>query len=102
MIVYSVKINIRKIVEEEWLIWMKNVHIKEVMSTNYFSDWKIYKIIIPESLDNESSYIIEYLTDSLEKYEAYVKNESRRLQEDHIKKFGGKFTASRSVMEIIP
>jgi len=102
MIVYSVKINIRKIVEEEWLIWMKNVHIKEVMSTNYFSDWKIYKIIIPESLDNESSYIIEYLTDSLEKYEAYVKNESRRLQEDHKIFFGGKFTASRSVMEIVP
>ncbi|HLG32243.1 MAG TPA: DUF4286 family protein [Ignavibacteriaceae bacterium] len=101
MIVYSVKINIKKNVEKEWLSWMKEIHIKDVMNTNYFTDWQIFKIIFPESLQDESGYLIEYKTDSLTNYEAYVKNESKRLQDDHIKKFEGKFTTSRSVMEIV-
>jgi hypothetical protein len=101
MIVYSVKININSKIEKEWLQWMKEEHIKDVLDTKYFSDWNLYKVLIPSGIENEVSYVIEYITDSIEKYEAYVKNVSKRIQEEHRKKFSGNFTAARSVMQII-
>jgi len=102
MIIYRVTVVIKKDVEESWLEWMKEIHIKEVMKTGYFTDWEMQKQIIPELAADESIYIINYKTSSLDQYNEYLMKEAPRLQKEHTEKFYGKFKASRSVYQIIP
>ena len=42
MILYNVTISIDTSVEEDWLQWMKEIHIPDVMNTGLFIDNKIY------------------------------------------------------------
>jgi len=101
LIIYSVTVVIKKDVEESWLEWMKEIHIKEVMKTGYFTDWEMQKQIIPELAADESTYVIDYKTSSLDQYNEYLMKEAPRLQKEHTEKFYGKFKASRAVFKII-
>ena len=101
MIIYSVTVVIKKDVEESWLEWMKEIHIKDVMKTGYFEDWEMQKQIIPELAANESTYITDYKTSSLDQYNEYLMKEAPRLQKDHIEKFSNKFRASRAIYQLI-
>jgi hypothetical protein len=102
MIIYSVTILIKKEVEDSWLEWMQKTHIKDVMDTGYFTDWEMQKQLIPEISADESAYIINYKSLSLDQYNEYLKNEAPRLQKEHTDKFSGKFRATRAVYQIIP
>jgi hypothetical protein len=101
MIIYSVTVLIKKDVEKSWLEWMKEIHIPNVMKTGYFLDWKLRKLLLPEVSRDESSYVIEYTLQSLEKYNEYAKKAAPQLQKEHTEKFSGKFKASRAVYKII-
>ena len=45
MFVYNVTVSIDESVREEWLNWMKNVHVPDVMSTGLFIESRILKVI---------------------------------------------------------
>ena len=68
MIVYSVTITINKDIESEWLKWMKEIHIPEVINTGYFKDWNLQKLILPADKENEMTFRIEYFLSSFEDY----------------------------------
>jgi len=53
MIIYSVTVTISKDAESDWLKWMKNVHIPDVIRTGYFLSWQMQKLIMPEDLSGE-------------------------------------------------
>ncbi len=99
MINYNVTLNIKKDVEVEWLKWMKDEHIPDIMKTDYFDSWSMFKILVPAGMPDESTYIVKYTADSIEKYEEYASKEAPRLQKEHVDKFIGKFTASRAILE---
>lgn len=99
MVIYSVTVTIKRDVEEQWVNWMKEIHIDEVMATGYFESWKMMKMLIPASTTDEVTYIVQYSVRSMEKYQEYAKNEAARLQSEHAQNFPGKFKAARAVLE---
>jgi hypothetical protein len=101
MIIYRVKVVIKKDVEKSWLEWMKKEHINDVMKTGYFLDWEMQKLLLPEIAADESSCVISYKLLSLEQYDEYLKKEAPRLQKEHKEKFSGKYKASRAVYQLI-
>jgi len=101
MIIYSVTIYINKDVEKEWLEWMKNIHISEVMNTGYFNSYKIYKVIVPAHSPDETAYCIQYDCKSMNDYNEYMGKHASRLQREHTVKFQNKIKAARALMEEI-
>jgi Domain of unknown function (DUF4286) len=101
MIIYSVTINVKKDSEVEWLHWMKSTHIPDILKSGNFSNYKIFKILIPTGLPDESTFVVQYETDSFEKYKNYSETEAARLQRAHAAKFLDKITTARAIMEEI-
>lgn len=97
MIVYSVTITIEASVEAEWVEWMKNVHIPDVLRTGCFSECRIYKVIGAEGED--PVYAMQYSCGSVEEYHRYRDNFAPALQKDHTDRFAGRFSGSRQVLE---
>ncbi len=101
MIVYSVSVMIKNTILDDWLNWMKNEHIPEVMATGYFLNYKILKTLIPSEDADERVFIIQYTLNSIEDYYNYAEKFSPTLQRKFQEKFSGKFTANRTVLELI-
>lgn len=100
MFIYSVTIAIDKNLEKEWLEWMIQKHIPDVMNTGCFLEYNIYQVYSALSEDL-STYNIQYLFEKVEDLEKYQKEFSSQLQKEHKDKFEGKFVATRTVLKKI-
>ena len=97
MIIYNVTISLDPSIHKEWLDWMINKHIPDVMDTGYFLENKICKLLV----DDEVTYAIQYMCKDTNTLEMYQKKCARNLQEEHNEKFRNKFGAFRTILEII-
>lgn len=97
MIIYNVTINIDDDAHDEWLIWMKKVHIPEVVATGCFSSGSMYKLLVDEQ--SGTSYSIQYRAPNMMAVNNYLEKFAPGLRNEVEKKFGGKFTAFRTLLE---
>ncbi|MAZ58625.1 MAG: hypothetical protein CMP56_04390 [Flavobacteriales bacterium] len=96
MIIYSIEICLEKEITQEWLSWMKSKHIPDVMKTNLFIQFKMFK-----NIDVQNTYTIQYELNSMKEYLKYEKEFASNLQKEHIEKFKGKFQAKRRLLNNI-
>jgi len=98
MILYNVTVAIDKKVENDWLIWMKNVHIPEVMETNMFIDYKFFKVLNTDDPEG-SSYSVQYFAESLKQIQMYMGMFAPELQQKALIKYPDKIAAFRTLLE---
>ena len=99
MILYNVTINIDSTIHQEWLTWMKEIHIPEVMETGCFTENKVCRILAEE--EGGMSYSIQYFAPNMATYIKYQTEFAPSLQLEHTKRYGGKFGAFRTLLEVI-
>jgi hypothetical protein len=101
MIIYIITTTVKNEYEKEWLQWVKEKRIPEIINTGYFKSYRMYKIKIPTNLEGEVTYVVQYECESMKGYTAYAEKDSKRLQAEYPSKFIGKVTTSRTVLESI-
>lgn len=99
-VIYNVTIKIEYSIHEEWLAWMKEIHIPDVMKTGYFTSWKLTRIL-EEPDEHGVGYAIQYQASRIEDLVSYQKNDAQRLQKEHAEKYGNQYVAFRTVLEIL-
>jgi Domain of unknown function (DUF4286) len=99
MIIYNVTVKIDRAVADEWLAWMLDVHIPEVMNTGLFTENHVLKVLVedPEGL----TYSIQYYCKSMADYEKYRDEFAPALQAETQKKYKDRFVAFRTLLEVI-
>lgn len=100
MILYNVTVNIDANIEEEWLAYMKNEHIPEVLKTGCFSDNKIFRLLNDQEGEGVN-YAMMYYADSMEKIELYMNKYAEGLQRASLERFKDRFVAYRSLLESV-
>jgi len=98
MYIYNVTVTIEVSILNEWMKWMKEEHIPDVMRTGLFIENKICKLITEEP---EITFAIQYTFHTMTNFEKYQKEFAPRLQQEHKEKFKDKFAAFRTILEII-
>lgn len=99
MIIYNVTVNIDEDVSAEWLQWMREVHVPDVMKTGMFTESRICRVLAEEA--GGYTYAIQYTCKEMSIYEKYRDEFAPLLQQETAKKFGGKFVAFRTLLEVI-
>jgi hypothetical protein len=99
MLLYNVTIIIEEAAAEEWLQYMNEIHIPEVMATGKFVSNRLLKIL--DSPNEGVSFCSQYVLENLVDYEDYQQNYAPKLQADLQQKFENKFVAFRTLMEFI-
>lgn len=99
MFIYNVTVNIEDSVHEEWLTWMRNEHIPEVMKTGLFEEYRFSRVMVDE--ESGITYSVQYLVKDLETLKLYNEMYAPALQNEHRNRYEGKFVAFRTVMEIV-
>jgi hypothetical protein len=99
MFIYNVTVNISDDIHQQWLRYMKEQHICDVMKTGCFIDSQIVKVLYVE--DEGHTYSIQYKFLEMADIEKYQKEHAQALQAEHKNKFGEKYTAFRTLLQII-
>ena len=99
MIIYNVTVSVEECIKEDWLTWMQDVHIPEVMATGIFSKSQIKRVIVQGDSDN--TFAIAYTCESMKDLHQYQVKFSPELQQKHVARYGEKTVAFRTLMEVI-
>jgi len=100
MIIYSVTVSLAPEIENDWKEWMVSNHIPNVLNTDMFIEKRMTKVI-EGAEEGVINYNIQYLCESMDKLDNYQKNFAPKLQKEHSEKFGEKFIAFRTILELI-
>ncbi len=100
MIIYNVTINIDHAVHDEWLKWMKEVHIPDVMRSNLFTESRMLKVLGDED-SGGVTYSVQYSCNSMGDFETYERNFAPALREEYNRKYKDKFVAFRTLLEVV-
>ncbi len=100
MFVYNVTIKIQDSIKNEWLTWLKEEHIPEVIDTGCFKKATILQLL--ETDDTEGpTYTVQYQAESKAMYDHYIENFAGIMRQKSFGKWGDKFIAFRSVMQVV-
>ena len=99
MIIYNVTVSVEENVKNDWLNWMKTEHIPEVMACGVFTKAQINRVIV--QTDSDNTFAIAYTCSSMKDLHQYQIKFAPALQKKHIKRFGKKAVAFRTLMEVI-
>jgi hypothetical protein len=99
MVLYNVTVSIDAQIHEDWLNWMRTIHIPEVLETGCFIESRISRVHGEE--EGGLTFAITYLAPSQELYDKYQEEFAPALQADHTKKYSGKFAAFRTTLSVI-
>ena len=100
MILYNVTINIDKSVHDQWLKWMQQKHINEVLATGKFTNARLVKVLVEDDMEGVT-YSVQYTTDSKATLQKYYDEDAPRLREEGLRLFGDKMLAFRTELELI-
>ncbi len=100
MIIYNVTIKIQSAILQQWLIWLKEEHIPEILNTGCFTQSNILQLL--ETDDSEGpTYALQFHAESKAQYNRYIELFSAELRKKSYEKWGDQFIAFRSVMQVV-
>ncbi|RYC50898.1 DUF4286 family protein [Flagellimonas olearia] len=100
MIIYNVTINIDESVHDEWLSWMQDKHLPDMLATGKFTHAKMVKVLVEEDMGGVT-YSVQYTTKDKQTLESYYREDAERLRADAQRLFPNKFVAFRTELEVI-
>ncbi len=99
MILYNVTVKIENNSHDDWLKWMKEVHIPEVLDTGLFEEYKICRILHDDP--EGETYAIQYFCKDMDTFKRYQTEYAPKLQAEHQKRYKNKYVAFRTLMEVL-
>lgn len=100
MIVYNVTTKVDWSIAEEWLRWMQDVHIPEMIATGCFSKCQLMRLM---EVDEEEgpTYAAQYYADNQQAVDEYLQQHAHTLRQRTLNTWGDKFIAFRSLMQVV-
>lgn len=100
MYIYNVTTNIEASAHQQWLKWMNEVHIPDVLATGKFTNAKLCRVLVEEEMGSVT-YSVQFTVRDKELLEKYYIEDADRLRQDVSRLFAGKFVSFRTELEII-
>ena len=100
MLIYNVTTNIEESAHEQWLQWMKEVHIPEMLATGKFTQARMCHVLVEEDMGG-FTYSVQFVVPDKETLERYYKEDAEVLRKKVLELFAGKFVSFRTELEII-
>ena len=98
MIIYNVTVKIDKTLSEDWVSWMKSIHIPDVLATGIFTDYRLCRIFEDEE-DGGETFATQYFCNNLSDFQRYQKEFAPALQQEHMERYRDRYVAFRTLME---
>ncbi|HEK22166.1 MULTISPECIES: DUF4286 family protein [unclassified Mucilaginibacter] len=99
MIVYNDTVILDDAAEQEWLTWMKEVHIPAIMATGCFSSYRILSIV--DSPNDGVTYCVQYNADTMEQFQEFYSKHLFKFKDAHEQQFAERFVLFNTLMKTV-
>ena len=100
MYIYNVTTNIEESVHDQWLQWMGEIHIPEMLATGKFLSAKMCRVLVEEDMGG-LTYSVQYTAPDKETLQCYYAEDAPRLRKEAMARFQGKFVSFRTELEVV-
>ncbi len=100
MIIYNVTVKTDHSISAAWLQWMKEEHIPEIIATGCFTRATILRLLEIDDIEGPT-HAVQYFAESKAHYNRYIEKFSGELRKKAMQKWGDKFIAFRSIMQVV-
>ncbi len=100
MFIYNVTIKVEHSIAKEWLSWLKEEHIPDLIKTGCFTRATILHLV--DADDEEGiTYAVQYHAESKAHYNRYIEKFADGMRKKGLDKWGNKFIAFRTLMQVV-
>ncbi|MEO5891354.1 MAG: DUF4286 family protein [Ferruginibacter sp.] len=100
MIIYNITIKVDPSIQDEWLAWLKEVHIPDILNTGCFTKANILRLLETDDTDGPT-YAVQYHAESKAIYNRYIEKFSVILMQKSFEKWGDHFLSFPSVLQVV-
>jgi hypothetical protein len=100
MYIYNVTVNIDESVHDNWLKWMKEKHIPDMLETGKFSSAKMCQVMVKEETGGKT-YSVQYTTDGMATLQEFYDRDASALRNEERALFQDKLLSFRTELKLI-
>ena len=100
MYIYNVTMNIAEEIHDEWLKWIKEKHIPEMLNLGIFTKAKMSEVLVEEEMGG-TTYSVQYTTASLELLDQYYNLHADEMRNEGAMLFKDKMLSFRTELKVI-
>ena len=100
MVIYNVTIKIEPAIKNEWLHWLREDHIPDILATGCFTKARIFHLLEMEESDG-ITFAVQYEAKEKSDYERYLSEFATDMRKKATDKWTNQFIAFRSVLELV-
>ena len=100
MFIYNVTSNVDQSIHKEWLKWMNETHIPDMLATGKFTNAKMIRVLVEEETEGYT-YAVQFFTNSKETLNKYYQEDAPRLAQHAFTLFADKVLSFKTELEII-
>jgi hypothetical protein len=98
MILYNITYNIDKEIDNEWVNWLRDYYLPEVMGGGQFVQYKVYRLLKTED-DGSINYALQFFCESIESLNDFLENRAPALSQQLMEKFRHRHVAFMTVLQ---
>lgn len=100
MIIYNITIKVEWSVAEDWVEWMREIHIPDVLSTGCFEKHQLVRLLQLDETEGPT-YAIQYYAPALSRYDYYLQHYNSAMREQIKDKWGEKYIDFSTLMQVV-
>jgi hypothetical protein len=100
MIIYNVTMKVDWEIAEDWLQWMQDIYIPEIVGTGCFEKHQLVKLLEVDDAEGPT-YAAQYYANNVATYNKYVEQYSGDLRKGLSNKWGDKCLAFATLMQVV-
>ena len=100
MLIYNVTTKVDWTIADDWVQWMKEEHIPAVIATGSFLKYQFVKLLQTDE-EEGPTYAVQYFATTQNEFDNYLKLYADALRKETTEKWGNRFIAFRSLMEVV-
>ncbi len=100
MFIYNVTTNVDESINEEWLTWMHDKNMPDMLETGKFISAKLCHVLVKEDMGG-ITYAVQYTAKTKKDIQDFLTNHSYKFKEEEMKKFSGKYGTFTTELKVI-
>ncbi len=100
MFIYNITIKVNNAIVKEWMTWQTQVHTPEIMSTNLFEEFKMFRLLDTDDTEGPT-FVFQYYTSTRKNYDEYINKYAPQLRDKALKRWGDGVISFRSLLQSV-
>src|SRR5438309_4661244 len=100
MIIYNVTVKVENEISLLWMQWLLEEHIPDIMNTGCFYEYRLVRLLEVDESEGPT-YAIQFHATSKSDYNRYMEMHAEDMRKKSFEKWGEKFIAFRTLMEVV-